>query len=65
MKTSKEKQRRIRSLIHTSVQDCKTSIALVSDVELLQAVLDKMEQDGIESKSRRQVIERRIRAIKK
>jgi hypothetical protein len=34
-------------------------------VELLQSVINQMDEEGIEGKSRRQVIERRIRAIKK
>lgn len=56
---------RIYSLIHTSVDDCRATIQLVGDPDLLQAVLAEMDRNGIEGKSRRQVIERRIRQIKR
>jgi hypothetical protein len=61
----KKKQSRISALIHTSVDDCKISVSYIADVELLQSVINQMDEEGIEGKSRRQVIERRIRAIKK
>jgi len=61
----KDRQKRIDNLISTSVDDCRATIAMMDDVDLLHDVLSHMEQNGIEGKTRRLVIARRIRAIKK
>ncbi|APG24081.1 hypothetical protein [Syntrophotalea acetylenica] len=61
----KHRQKQIISLVGTSVDDCRATIALMDDAALMQATLDYMDQNDIEGKTRRQVLQRRIRAIKK
>jgi len=56
---------RIDSLIYTSVDDCRCTIQYIDNPYLLQTVIKVMDRQNIEGKSRRQVIERRIRQIKK
>ncbi|MGE4544192.1 MAG: hypothetical protein AB7D06_08785 [Pedobacter sp.] len=60
-----KRQSQIAALISTSVDDCRSTIALMDDASLLQAVLDHMDKNNIDGKTRRQVIARRIRAINK
>ncbi len=57
--------RRINALINTSVDDCRGTIQHIHNPYLLQTIIKVMDRDNIEGKSRRQVIERRIRQIKK
>lgn len=61
----KQRPTRISALVHTSVEDCRITIALEKDADLLREILAYMDAQGIEGKSRRQVLHRRIRAIEK
>lgn len=61
----KQRRTRISALVHTSVDDCRMRIALEKDADLLRETLGYMDAEGIEGKSRRQVLQRRIRAIEK
>ena len=61
----KQRPTRIAALVHTSVEDCRKTIALEKDADLLREILAYMDAEGIEGKSRRQVLQRRIRAIEK
>lgn len=64
-KIAQQRPTRIAALVHTSVEGCRKTIALEKDADLLRGILAYMDAEGIEGKSRRQVIERRIRAIEK
>lgn len=62
---AKQRRTRISALVHTSVEDCRITIALEKDADLLRETLAYMDAEGIEGKCRRQVLQRRIRAIEK
>lgn len=64
-KIAHQRRKRIAGLVHTSVDDCRITISTEKDAEFLREILAFMDAGGIEGKSRRQVIERRIRAIEK
>jgi hypothetical protein len=53
----------IERLIHTSVDDCRVSLSYIHDIEFLEGLL--VLTRGMGHVSRCQVIERRIRALRK
>jgi hypothetical protein len=58
-----EIQRRVRSLVYTSVDDCRSSLGLVSDKAALEAALERSEELG--HKSRATIIKTRLRQLER
>ncbi len=55
---------RARRLIYTSVHDCQVSLEHIHDIEFLEGLLVQLR--GMEGhKTRRQLVERRIRQLQK
>jgi hypothetical protein len=55
----------VEHLIHTSVDDCRTSVNRCTDVEYLYAAIAYMDANDIEHKTRRKIIQARIRKLEK
>lgn len=53
----------VSNLMNTSVDDCKTSLGFIDDLDLLRQLL--AECDRREHKSRAQIVARRIRQVEK
>lgn len=53
-------ERRAANLVHTSVDDCRSSVALEECTEVLQAMLDLMDKRGMKHKTRRRMVARRL-----
>lgn len=52
---------KLNSLIHTSVSDCKATIAFIDDIEMLLDLAQECDRYG--HTSRAQVVRRRIRQV--
>jgi hypothetical protein len=55
--------RTVNNLIHTSVEDCKTSLNFIDDLDLLRALLAECEKRG--HTSRAKVVAARIRKVER
>lgn len=53
------------NLIQTSADDCRMSLRLRNDVEALRGVLSELDRKGMEKRTHRKHIERRIRQLEK
>lgn len=55
--------RNVTSLVHTSVDDCRMSLERCNDPALLNAVIAYLDKNEMDHKTRRSLIQRRLKQI--